>query len=243
MDYQDVLAELGAASAHPGGGGTTKVWRRAVCCGPGQCVLDVGCGTGKSLIDLCADSGCDGVGVDIRPKMVEKAARRAQQRAVANVAFLVASATRLPFTDAQFDGAFSESVNVFLEDPLAALREVRRVLRPGGWYVDVEMLVLQPVDATWRAGVRRVYGAKNVPDQRGWRQLYKEAGFDSVQVLRTQSVHPFAGMEPPAGEDPDLVSPGAYERPEVLAALRANADWLATQHGPLGFGIFLCRKS
>jgi SAM-dependent methyltransferase len=239
-----MLAQIGAASAHPGGPSITRFWCGQVYFRGVHDVLEVGCGTGRSLVEVCQTYGCSGTGVDIRPVMVRKAKQRAKHLNVSDVRFQTSPAEKLPFPDASFDLVYTESVNVFLTEPQEALREYLRVLRPGGVYVDVEMLVLQPVDEGWRHGVQKVYGARFVPDQTGWRKMYRQAGFADVTVLTTRSVDPFSVAAAPdrMGHDADLTTPGAYERPDVQAALRANAAWMETNYRPLGYGAFLCKK-
>lgn len=244
MDYQDMLAEIGVASAHPGGPGLTRFWCNKIDFAKVRHVLEVGCGTGRTLSELALSYNITGVGVDVRPQMVSKAKMRAAQLGIHGTEFLVASADELPFEDNTFDLAFTESVNVFLDQPSRALDEYARVLRDGGLYVDVEMLVMQPVDATWREGVKRVYGARFVPDQTGWKKLYKQAGFRDVKVLTTRSVNPMTVQETEldAGGSVNLTTPGAYQNTEVLVAMEANAKWMETNYRPLGYGVFLCQK-
>ncbi|QSO53421.1 class I SAM-dependent methyltransferase [Alicyclobacillus curvatus] len=243
MDYQDVLAEVGAGSAHPGGPAITDLWAKSVDFATVQSVLEVGCGTGRSLVHVCARGGCMGTGIDIRKRMIQKAKSRVKGLGINNLRFVVADAGNIPFEDETFDLVFTESVNVFLPEPAAALREYWRVLKPGGHYIDVEMLVMQPVDDTWRRGVEEVYGAKFVPDQRGWKRHYQTAGFTRVDVLTTRSVDPYdLGPYDGAYENMDLASPGVYQQPEVLQILQANSAWMERYSRPLGFGVFKCRK-
>ncbi len=92
--------------------------------GPDSRVMDLGCGTGgtmRTLKDLV-----DWTGVDVNPF----AARLAQERSGAPV--VVAEAARLPFDDQAFDGVTALDVLEHIQDDAAALREIRRVLRPGG---------------------------------------------------------------------------------------------------------------
>lgn len=99
---------------------------------PGPRVLDVGIGPGTSALEMArADPSRRHVGVDISTRMLARASARA--RTARAPLFLVrADALRLPVRDAAFDGATGHSVLYLLPDPGAALREVRRAVRPGG---------------------------------------------------------------------------------------------------------------
>ena len=72
------------------------------------------------------------VGVDLQPSQVAQAHALGAMRGVMNVRFEVADVYRLPFPDGSFDAAFAHAVLMHLREPVRALAEVRRVLRPGG---------------------------------------------------------------------------------------------------------------
>jgi ubiquinone/menaquinone biosynthesis C-methylase UbiE len=94
-------------------------------------VVDVGCGTGNLLPLLAHAAAMDGyVGIDLSPKMLRVA--RGKPSGAARPTFVSADAARLPLRDASFDTAISASVLHYWDDADAALREIRRVLRPGG---------------------------------------------------------------------------------------------------------------
>ncbi|MFJ9944787.1 class I SAM-dependent methyltransferase [Streptomyces erythrochromogenes] len=98
---------------------------------PGDRVLDAGCGTGRALGALRAAVGPGGtvLGVDLTPQMLA-AARRAG-RAVEG-ALLLADVARLPLRDEALDAVFAAGLVAHLPDPAANLRELSRVVRPGG---------------------------------------------------------------------------------------------------------------
>jgi SAM-dependent methyltransferase len=100
---------------------------------PGMRVLDVGCGAGSITLGL-AEAVAPGemVGVDLQPSQVEQARALGAVRGVRNVRFEVADVYRLPFPDGSFDAVFAHAVLMHLREPVRALVEVRRVLRPGG---------------------------------------------------------------------------------------------------------------
>ncbi len=99
----------------------------------GMRVLDAGCGPGSITLGLAA-AVTPGmvVGIDVEPSQVEKARALAVQRSVTNVRFEVANVYDLPFPDGSFDAALANTVLQHLREPVRALKELRRVLRPGG---------------------------------------------------------------------------------------------------------------
>jgi SAM-dependent methyltransferase len=100
---------------------------------PGMRLLDAGAGTGAITLDLAAAvAPGEVVGIDIEPQQVERARALAIERGVPNVRFEVGDVYAMAFPDGSFDAVFAHAVLIHLRDPLAALTEVRRVLRPGG---------------------------------------------------------------------------------------------------------------
>jgi len=97
---------------------------------PPASVLDFGCGTGDIARALAA-AGYAMTGCDLSPAMIEAA--RARSGGPSYVGLDAARLPALPFADGQFDAVMSSSVFEYLPDPVAQLRELRRVLKPGGW--------------------------------------------------------------------------------------------------------------
>lgn len=96
---------------------------------PGQRVLDVACGTGVLTCTAAQRVGPAGVvvGLDISPEMLAVARRKPFA-----IEWVDGRAEALPFPDARFDAVVSQFGMMFFDDRVAALREMRRVLRPGG---------------------------------------------------------------------------------------------------------------
>jgi len=97
----------------------------------GMRLLDAGCGPGSITLGL-AQLVAPGevVGVDVQSAQVEQA--RARARGIASLSFEVADIYRLPFHDSSFDAVFANGILMHLREPVRALAELRRVLRPGG---------------------------------------------------------------------------------------------------------------
>ncbi|MGR8006989.1 class I SAM-dependent methyltransferase [Streptomyces hypolithicus] len=98
---------------------------------PGAAVLDAGCGTGRALPFLRRAVGPGGtvLGADVTPAMLDAAAHAGRHR----VAHLVlADVARLPLATASLDAVFAAGLVAHLPDPPGNLRELARVVRPGG---------------------------------------------------------------------------------------------------------------
>jgi SAM-dependent methyltransferase len=109
---------------------------------PGERVLDVGCGTGVFLPAVAALVGSGGrvVGLDHSEAFLREARKRIADQGLEGVVSLVSGdAQRLLFEDDSFDAAHTERVLMHLDDPDAAIRELRRVVRPGGRVVSAEI--------------------------------------------------------------------------------------------------------
>ena len=100
----------------------------------GMLVLDVGCGPGTITLGV-ANEVVPGrvVGVDSEPKSIEQAVVLTEEQGVENVEFKVGDAYSLEFPDNTFDLTYSRVVVDWLRDPLAALKEQRRVTKPRAW--------------------------------------------------------------------------------------------------------------
>ncbi len=100
---------------------------------PGLSVLDIGCGPGTITADLAARVAPGPVlAVDQFADVLDVARAEAQRRNLSNVSFATADVHRLGFPDDTFDVVHAHQVLQHVADPVQALREMRRVCRPGG---------------------------------------------------------------------------------------------------------------
>ncbi|MDG9700986.1 class I SAM-dependent methyltransferase [Streptomyces sp. DH37] len=122
---------------------------------PGGTVLDAGCGTGRALPALRAAVGREGtvLGVDLTPAMLEVAVLAGRHR---GALLTVADAARLPLREGVLDAVFAAGLVSHLPDPAAGLRELARVVRPGG-----RLALFHPVG---RAALAARRGRRLTPD-------------------------------------------------------------------------------
>jgi SAM-dependent methyltransferase len=100
---------------------------------PGQRVVDLGCGAGRTTLELAARVGPGGevVGVDISSGMLAAGRERAPRAGARNVEFVHADVQVTDLGEARFDAAYSRFGVMFFTDPAAAFANVRRALRTG----------------------------------------------------------------------------------------------------------------
>jgi demethylmenaquinone methyltransferase / 2-methoxy-6-polyprenyl-1,4-benzoquinol methylase len=113
-------------------------WRRflvsRIDVAPGATVLDVATGTGAVARELLAQKRCTVVGLDQSPEMLAEARRRL----LSSVTLIEGHAEELPFPDAAFDALTFTYLLRYVDDPAAVLRELARVVRPGGTIAGLE---------------------------------------------------------------------------------------------------------
>jgi ubiquinone/menaquinone biosynthesis C-methylase UbiE len=169
---------------------------------PGMEVLDVGCGPGTITIDLARlVAPGRAVGIERAEGVLDEARAAASVAGVSNVAFEVGDAYALGYDDGSFDVVHAHQVLQHLTDPVAALVEMRRVLRPGGLlavrdsdYGAFTWFPLDPVLDRWLSLYHdvTVRNAAEADAGRRLRSWVHAAGF--TDVTYTTSTWTFAGL-------------------------------------------------
>ncbi len=225
---------------------------------PGDRVLDVGCGFGDTTRRLAELVGAEGsaLGVDVSEPFIVAAKEEAEKEGAASVDFLVADVQTLELPQ-EFDYAFSRMGIMFFANPVAALRNVRKALLPGGrfcavvwrrkldneWVHRAEQVVDEYLDhpeesdePTCGPGPFSMANADTVSEQ------MKIAGFEEIALQRSdlplkigndlEHAVEFNMALGPAGEVLRLWGDRVDEiRPEIAAKLR---EALADLEGPNG---------
>jgi ubiquinone/menaquinone biosynthesis C-methylase UbiE len=216
--------------------------------GPGQRVLDVGCGTGVVTRDIARriSPGGRAVGIDPHPEFLAIArdlARKAGLEAAAE--FREGSALALPFADGEFDAALAATVMVHVPGAEAAIPEMARVVRPGGrvgiFDYDGDSVIISHPD---RALTRRIVAAfSDQSSVDGW-LVRRLPGLLSQAGLGDVATRAFLPLErEPDGFYARMVERAADVATEAKAITESErAAWLAALHAEQAAGNFLAGR-
>lgn len=144
MSYNELIGLVRETNRPPGGLSTLAEIVRAAGLRPGRRVLEIGCATGYTALELASLSGCEVVGIDINPQSVAEAERRAIAEGAGTVRFQVADAGALPFDDGTFDLIMCGNVTSLVSDRERAVAEYVRMLRPRGFLAATPMYYVDP---------------------------------------------------------------------------------------------------
>ena len=125
--------------------------------GPGDTVLDVASGTAAVAVEVARRHGCRVVGIDQSPEMLAEGRRRVEAAGLAGrIELEEGRAESLPYEDARFAGLTFTYLLRYVEEPAATMRELARVVRPGGRIAMLEFAVPpRPLPrAAWESYVR-----------------------------------------------------------------------------------------
>jgi SAM-dependent methyltransferase len=150
-------------------------------------VLDAGCGVGSIALDV-APTVAPGrvVGIDVDAGQIEAAQKSAAERGIENAEFRTGSVLELPIEDESFDVVYANAVLMYLREPVRALAEMRRVLRPDGLAAvsddDLGTIVMTPELPQLRVGPELferavAHEGGNTRYSRHLRALMLDAGF------------------------------------------------------------------
>ena len=223
---------------------------------PGERVLELGAGTGHFAVHLAELVGRDGslVASDVAPAMVELI--RQKVAGLPNVAAEVIDAAEIPGPAETYDVVVSRMGLMFVPEPLQAMQEVRRVLRPGGRLATAVWAA--PARNPWMTAVGMaavMNGALSGPpptlpggpfslgDPEQLEKLARDAGFADVRVETAEFTRHYAS----AAEQFDMVrvlappiaAALAAASPELVAAVRQSAEEFVAPYRADGGGYDL----
>ena len=196
---------------------------------PGDTVLELAAGAGETGYEAAGRADIRLITTDFSEPMLEEARRRAETLGVANVEFRVLDAEEMDLPDDSVDGVLCRFGYMLLEDPGAAFRETRRVLRPGGrlafatwgraeanpWVVFGRILVERDRMTPPGPGTP---GITALPDAAAVEPMLTAAGFTAVESETIEFLNPYPSFDGYW----DYVSRAAGAVAPVLAAMPAD---------------------
>lgn len=116
---------------------------------PGQSYLEVGCGNGAATVYVASKYKLNVTGIDVDPDQIRQALERG--RGINNVHFLTDDGAKLSFADGTFDIVYTFYTTHHIADWMGAVSEMERVLKPGGYFIYVDIAYPEWLAAAGRA--------------------------------------------------------------------------------------------
>ena len=207
----------------------------------GAQVLDVGCGTGASVLPAAQAVGPSGsvLGVDLATRLLERARTKAVDCGLTNTEFRLADMTALGYPDNRFDAVVSVFSIFFVPNMEGLVGELWRMVRPGGKLAVTTWgpRIFEPAYSRWLAAIKEerpdLHSAFNpwdrITDVESVRRLFRDGGVADVDIMAEDGVEPLR-----AAEDWWVIALGSGLRwtidqmgPEAAARVRVdNIAWL-----------------
>jgi len=161
----------------------------------GAKVLDVGCGTGASALPAAHAVGPSGsvVGVDLSARLLDRARAKARMQGLSNIDFRQADMTSLGYPDGGFDAVVSVFSVFFVPDMEGLVRELWRMVRPGGELAVTTWgpRIFEPAYSRWQSAIKQerpdLYSAFNpwdrITDVESVRRLLRDSGATNIDVI------------------------------------------------------------
>jgi ubiquinone/menaquinone biosynthesis C-methylase UbiE len=162
----------------------------------GATIADVPCGGGVALRALRPEQDVRYLAVDLSPKMVKRAERRARARSLRQVELLVADMTELPFADEEIDLFLSYSGLHMVPDPQRAVTEIARCLKPGGRLIGTTFFSDASLRARALFRIGSYSGHPLPPSREALRGWLEAAGFERPEIGPQSGFATFEGRKP-----------------------------------------------
>jgi ubiquinone/menaquinone biosynthesis C-methylase UbiE len=178
----DLVAMVLGDSFHPGGEELTAHLGKKLGISKDHKVLDVACGPGTSAIALAKEFGCSVVGVDLSPKNLDLAQKKAQDMDLDNlIEFKCSDAEKLDFPDETFDFVICECALCTFPDMQTAVSEMHRVLKEGGKVGITDVIIEKDLPEGLNNIVSHVLCIAGAKSKDGYKDILRETIFSDVE--------------------------------------------------------------
>ncbi len=248
-DMFDFMSDyVGRNVLHPGGNKATDALFEMLHLDQRKTVLDAACGKGLTSVAMAKRYGCKVVGVDISEKSIDKAGSFARKAGVDDlVAFKVANAKKLPFSDNQFDATVAQAMLILVDDKTKVVREINRVLKPGGRSGWIELSWRKkPTKEFIERASKEICAAcvSRVEPFEDWEKLFKNGGVKNLRTekrdLPSRGIRGLFEDEGPANGMAIMFRMAT--RPAVRRRMRGLNVFFKAYREYLGYGIYLGTK-
>jgi ubiquinone/menaquinone biosynthesis C-methylase UbiE len=241
---------VGMTVIHPGGFAATWKLIRALGVDRNSRVIDIACGKGTTAILLAEKFGCEVVGIDLAPELIDEAIHLTKKSGLrGKITYQVGDALGLPFDDDEFDIAISQAMLVLIEDKVSAIQEAKRVIRPNGSAGWLELSWKKPIPPEFIKILSDVICAHcmtNVQTFYGWREIFNAAGIPEVNIIPLE-------FNPSGGGVISMLKDEGFSRtyrilrnfsknPEIKARMQAIRRYFKDYKDYFACGIYYFRK-
>jgi len=248
-DIFDFMAKhIGMSVIHPGGFKSTRELIDKLQINSTHKIIDIACGKGTTAILIAKKFGCNVIGIDISPELIEEAKILAEKCRVSDkVTFQVGDATRLPFNDNSFDIAISQAMLILVEDKIKAIQEAYRVLKNGGAAGWLELSWKKPITDEILNQISNVicaYCMKNVSTFEEWQEIFKKAGIENLIIIK-KNLKPMEFWK--MIQDEGIINTIKIIRrinknPEIKNRMKLIRSFFKKYHDYFGSGIYVFNK-
>jgi len=199
---------------------------------PGMRILDAGCGSGSMAREIAkAASGSIVVGIDLRDKYIDYARRQAEAEGLKNLTFEAGDVRELHFPDGAFDIIWTKYLLQWVAEPMQAMSEFARVLKPGGLLVSANFdgfaVTNEPPDPAIQPITEFVFSGLVDPFiGRKMAGMCRDCGLTDIDVnMETDRVFTVIGkIDPERRRNWEIQWSGARQRTAELLGSEALAD-------------------
>lgn len=248
MSYNQLIGLTRETNRPPGGIETLRRVAQAAFLRPEHTVLEIGTSTGFTAIELARVTGAKVTGIDINPVALQEAGERAERFQVAHlVTFKQIDATALGLPDDTFDLVFCGNVTSLVSQRERALREYRRVLRPGKYLAAVPMYYVREPSAELVQRVSEAIQVSITPHPREyWLRFFISDGLEPFLIEDYQFDDIALGQVDAFAEKilggAHLMSLDTEARTALAQRYRSYMRLFKENLDHMGFSIILLRK-